>query len=142
MHHEADRPAARVARAHPVWWIIAVSLAVIALHMTFGSGDSGFPVPAMAQSVGSAGARGIFAFSGQLTPGTHGVYMVDVDAGTIWCYEYVQLGATRGLRLASARSWIFDRYLEDYNTDEPSSAEIEQLVKQQRASKQTSSGTP
>ena len=87
--------------------------------------------------VGAGGIAFVTIWLSQLEPAAP-----SVDAGTIWCYEYVQLGATRGLRLASARSWIFDRYLEDYNTDEPSSAEIEQLVKQQRASKQTSSGTP
>lgn len=136
MDPDTDKPAGRFARARPVWWIIALSLALIAFNLTFRGPD--LLPDAAAQSVQAAGARGIFAFSGPLTPTTSGVYMVDVDAGTIWCYEYVNVGGAKLLRLAAARSWIFDRYLEDYNTDEPKPKVVEQMIKQQRAGTQAS----
>src|SRR5262245_29153861 len=109
--------------------IIAVSLAAIAFNLTFRGQE---PV-ALAQPARSAGARGIFAFSGQLTPTSFGVFMVDVDEGTLWCYEYGGGGATKKLRLVSARSWLFDRYLEDFQSDAPSPREIRTLVEQQRS---------
>ena len=80
----------------------------------------------------------MFAFTGQLSKGTFGVFMVDVDAGTLWCYEY--LPGKRELRLVAGRLWIYDRYLEAFNTGDPSVKEIEQLVELQRANKLQSMG--
>ena len=121
-------------RPHFVWWIIAGSLAVIAIAQVtrFGVNE---PAPwpgsaAMAQSVGSAGAHGVFAFTGQLTKGSYGVFMVDVDTGTIWCYEY-QSG-NRVLKLVAARKWIYDRYLENHSTEPPIDV-VEQMLEDQRA---------
>ncbi|MHC4092538.1 MAG: hypothetical protein ACYSVY_20080, partial [Planctomycetota bacterium] len=87
-----------------------------------------------------AGARGIFAFTGQLTKGTYGVFMVDVDAGTLWCYEYVS--GKRTLRFVASRSWVYDRYLEEFNAGDPPVAEIERLVEEQRARKLQLMGSP
>jgi hypothetical protein len=57
--------------------------------------------------------------------------MVDVDTATIWVYEYVC--GKRQLRLAAARTWKFDRYLEEFNVEEDTSPSvIEQLVEEQR----------
>ena len=118
-------------------WVIAVCLAIIATCLVLRL-DEG---PALqAQPVAQAGARGIFAFTGQLTKGTYGVFMVDVDVGTLWCYEYVP--GKRELRLVAARSWKYDRYLEEFNVEESTSpAEIERLVEEQRARKLQSMGT-
>lgn len=124
-------PASQTAATHPAWWIIALSLAAIAINMSFSSTTA--PPEAVAQSVRGAGARGVFAFTGQLTANTFGVFMVDVDAGTIWCYEYIMAGGQKRLRLVTARSWIFDRYLEEYNVDAPSVSDIQRMVEQQRS---------
>ncbi len=115
---------------HPVWWVIALSLAAIALNLTF-RGQPLLPV-AEAQAVRSAGARGIFAFSGQLTAATYGVYVVDTDAGTLWCYEIAGNAGTKRLRLVSARSWIFDRYLKNYNIEGPTEADVKEMVGRER----------
>ena len=112
-----------------VWWVIAVSLAVIALCMLTRSGGP-TPPEAMAQATRQAGARGVFAFSGQLSDHSYGLFMVDVDAGTIWCYEYIE--AKKKFRLAGARSWVFDRYLENQDFDGPSPDQVEKMVEQQR----------
>jgi hypothetical protein len=88
---------------------------------------------ALGQPVRQAGARGTFAFTGQLTATTHGVFMVDLDNMTIWCYEY--LSGKRKLRLAAARTWMYDRYLEEYESEGLSPEDVEELVEQQRANK-------
>ena len=121
-------------------WLIAISLAVIAFNLTLREQQT---IPdALAQPVRAAGARGIFAFSGQLTPTSFGVFMVDVDEGTLWCYEYGGGGSAKKLRLVSARSWLFDRYLEDFQCELPSPLEIRDLVEQQRSRRDTPGDKP
>jgi len=115
---------------HPVNWVIAGALMVIATMLVLRSDTSPMHGVAFGQPVTSGGARGVFAFSGQLSKGTFGVYMVDVDAMTTWVYEYLpQKGC---LRLAGARTWRYDRYLEDYNVCGPPPDAVERMVEDQR----------
>ncbi|MFQ5589816.1 MAG: hypothetical protein ACE5HE_01510 [Phycisphaerae bacterium] len=118
---------------HPVYWVTAGALIVIATAMIVRPGGGTGPVlttPAMAQAATSGGARGIFAFSGQLSKNTYGVYMVDVDAMTMWVYEYLpQKGC---LRLAAARTWRYDRYLENHNLCDLPPDAVEQMIEEQR----------
>ena len=117
---------------HPALWFIAGALSVIMLHAVMRGDGSGLSLEgtALGQAISSGGSRGVFAFSGQLTKNSYGIYMVDVDAMTIWVYEY--LSRKGCLRLASARTWRYDRYLEDYNhCDLPPDA-VEQLIEDQR----------
>lgn len=116
-------------RTSPVWWVIAVSLAVIAFELATRSRSISLQ-SVLAQPATGAGAGGVFAFSGQLSKGSYGIFLVDVDAGTIWTYEYV--AAKRCLRLAAARSWRYDRYLEDFNTCDLPPEVVEQMVDEQR----------
>lgn len=93
----------------------------------------------MAQPVVRGGARGLFAFSGQFTKNTYGVYMVDVDAMTIWAYEYL---AGKGcIRLAAARTWRYDKYLENHNVCDLPPEVVEQMVEEQRKFKLQQSET-
>ncbi len=72
----------------------------------------------------------MFAFSGQLSKSTYGVYVVDVDAMTMWTYEYLpQKGC---LRLAAARTWRYDRYLENYNVCDLPPEAVEKMIEDQR----------
>lgn len=117
---------------HPVWWLIAGSLAVIAVAQITRPG--GPPLielgnPALAQTT-AGGARGVFAFSGQLTKSTYGVFVVDVDTMTIWSYEYMP--QNRCLRLASARTWRYDRYLENHNICDLPPEAVEEMIERQR----------
>ncbi len=114
-------------------WLIVGLLAVIAVQMAFPRNDS-LVAKAFAQQSPMLGARGVYAFPIQLTPKTYGVCMVDVDAATTWFYEYNP--GTRKLRLASARSWIFDRYLEEYNVEGLAPNEVGELVSKQRSQRQ------
>ena len=117
-------------RPHPVFWVIAAALVAIATAQ-FIKPDHPFTIDsALAQGVVSGGARGVFAFSGQLSKNTYGVYIVDVDAMTMWMYEYQpQKGC---MRLAAARSWRYDRYLENHNLCDLPPDIVEQMVAEQR----------
>lgn len=113
-----------------MYWVIAVSLLVIAVTLVVRGDRTPATNLAFGQPVTSSGARGVFAFTGQLSKSTFGVYLVDVDAMTMWAYEYLpQRGC---LRLAAARTWRYDRYLENHNICELSPEAVEQMVEEQR----------
>lgn len=92
---------------------------------------------ALGQPTTSSGARGVFAFSGQLSKNTYGVYLVDVDAMTMWTYEY--LPQKECLRLASARTWRYDRYLENHNVCDLPPEAVEKMIEDQREYRRQSS---
>lgn len=115
---------------HPVFWVIAVALLVIATSAVLRQDGLTMGNLALGQPVSSGGARGIFAFSGQLSKATYGLYMVDLDSMTLWVYEYQsQKGC---LRLAAARTWRYDRYLENHNLCDLPPEIVEQMVEEQR----------
>jgi hypothetical protein len=125
---------------HTVLWLIAVLLAVIATALVLRLDDVRLMRSAMAQAEtpgGLVGARGIYAFSGQVTQRTFGLFMLDVDTGTIWCYE-LQKAANDELllRLVAARSWTSDRYLEEFNVADPVPGAVKMMVQQQRTMRQ------
>lgn len=115
---------------HPVFWVIACALVVIAGAEVFRDRGPDLANVAFGQAVASGGARGVFAFSGQLSKNTYGVYLVDVDAMTMWVYEYTQ--PKNCLRLAAARTWRYDRYLENHNICDLPPEVVEQMIEQQR----------
>jgi hypothetical protein len=120
--------------------VIAAALVAIAMTLVIRSdAPAGLPGGDLAfgQPVTSGGARGVFAFSGQLSKGTFGVYVVDVDAMTIWAYEY--LPQKRCMRLAAARTWRYDRYLENHNICDLPPEIVEQMVEEQRQYRRRSS---
>ncbi|MFQ5491770.1 MAG: hypothetical protein ACE5GE_13710 [Phycisphaerae bacterium] len=130
--------AERSRRSQGPAWVMAISLAVIATCLVLRL-DEPLTDRALAQPVAQSGARGIFAFTGQLSKTTYGVFMVDVDTSTLWCYEV--LPGKPLLKLLAARSWKYDRFLEDLNGDPEMSPEvIEELVEQQRRRKLQSMG--
>jgi hypothetical protein len=107
----------------------------LAMGMFFFRSDGGFSVnSAVAQSGRPAMAGGIMAFTGQIEKDIYGIMMVDVDAGTLWVYQYRK--GVNQLKLLTARSWLYDRYLEEYNTSQPTPSEVAQLVAQQQQKEQ------
>ena len=117
---------------HVVLWIIALLLAVIAAGLWLRAPGTVLPT-ALAQNQPLAGARGVYAFTGQLDQHRYGLFMLDVDQGTIWCYELDNVDGMRKLRLTAARTWIYDRYLQDFNCAPPGFRMVQQLVAEQRA---------
>lgn len=125
-----------------VLWIIALLLTVIATALIVRRDDTSFLAAAMGQASGSPranldGGRGIYAFTGQVSARSYGLFMLDVDTGTVWCYELQRSGTTGEprLNLLAARSWVFDRYLEDFNTGEPIPSVVRAMVQQQRSNR-------
>ena len=113
-----------------MFWVIAVALVVIAIALVGRRQGAPLDGVAFGQLPTAAGARGVFAFSGQLSKGTYGVYVVDTDAMTIWVYEYL---AQKGcIRLAGARTWRYDRYLENHNVCDLPPDVVEKMVEEQR----------
>lgn len=121
-----------------VWWVIAVCLAAIATALVGRMDNDWLSRSAVAQNAGGAGmpvtgARGIYAFAGQLGSKEYGLYMMDVDTGTVWCYEMARgRDSALQMRLVAARSWIFDRFLEEFNVAKPTPNEVQFMVRQQR----------
>lgn len=114
-----------------VFWVIAVLLALIAGGL-WGRGLAPESI-ALAQNTPLAGGRGVFAFTGQIGHNQFGLFMMDIEQGTIWCYELDDEQGVRKLKLAAARSWIYDRYLREFNVMAPTPKEIKDLVAKERA---------
>lgn len=130
----SGRESERAPRRPVVQWVIAFLLGAIAVSL-WSRPESTLLSAALAQSPGVAGARGVYAFTGQIDANRHGLFMLDVEQGTIWCYEIDSgPGGTRQLRLVTARAWIYDRYLQDFNCGPPDLKMVQGLVAQQRAS--------
>jgi len=129
-HVPTSNDSLRKTAPHPVFWVIAAALVTIAVSQFTQRGNLTISGTAFGQPTTSAGARGVFAFSGQLTKSTYGVYVVDTDTATMWMYEY--LGTKGCLRLAAARSWRFDRYLENHNACDLPPEAVEQMIEEQR----------
>ncbi len=89
-------------------------------------------IPTATAQDGRAGARGVYAFTGPLDQNTAGLFMMDVDQGTLWVYALEPEGGTRRLQLVAARTWVYDRYLQDFNCAAPDFREVQKLVAKQR----------
>jgi hypothetical protein len=131
MADSPSNPPARAASSQTVYWIIALLLAVIATALWTRPGESWLP-PALAQNQALAGARGVYAFAGPLDRDQYGLFMLDVDQGTIWCYALDSTAGANRLRLVAARTWMYDRYLQDFNCAPPDFRMVQKLVSQQR----------
>jgi hypothetical protein len=116
-----------------VLWVLAVLLGVIAGALWARPIGLSAPAAFAQGQPPLAGARGIFAFTGPLQRDQYGLFMLDVDQGTIWCYAFETVGGTSKLRLVAARTWIYDRYLQDFNCAAPDFRMVQKLVAQQRA---------
>jgi hypothetical protein len=129
----ALNPLAQARNSQTVHWIIAILLAVIATGLWLRPAGLALPHTAFAQQPPMAGARGVFAFTGPIQRDQYGLFMLDVDQGTIWCYAFENVAGTSKLRLVAARTWVYDRYLQDFNCAAPDFRTVQKLVAQQRA---------
>jgi len=65
----------------------------------------------------------------QIARDSYGLAMVDTAQQTLWIYELNSRGpAHKRLRLLAARSWRYDRKLEEFNTDEPTPRQVKMLL--------------
>ena len=111
-------------------WLVVVLLAVNAAIMLLQSSDRALAQPGQPAPVAARGDNsGVFVVPCQLDKELWGAYLVDTRSGTIVVYQYNP--NSHKLKLVAARSFVYDRYLEDYNTDPPT-ADIRDLITRMR----------
>jgi hypothetical protein len=90
-----------------------------------------------------AGGGGVYMMPAQIGPQSYGTYLMDIDSQTLMVYQYSQVD--NQLRFKAARSFKWDRRLQNFNTPSPTPAEVEELVKREqqnlRGSTNPGSGT-
>lgn len=86
-------------------------------------GGAGNPSPML-------GARGIYMMPAQLGPNTYGLYLMDVDSSTICVYRAEPDNSK--FRFMASRSFKFDRFMEDFNTEGLRPKDVQKLVEQQK----------
>jgi hypothetical protein len=110
------------------WFYSTVFLAGLLAGLIWQGGE--LPTTAaIAQTMRSASTGGVMAFPVQLGREEQGLAMIDTDAGTLWLYQYKLPGFQ--LKLLAARSWMYDRYLEEYNCAPLTPSEVAELIDQQ-----------
>ena len=96
--------------------------------------------PANAQEQLQAGtANEVLVVPVQIDRDSYGIAMVDTVGQTMWIYELTSRGPVHGrMKLLAARSWKYDRLLEEYNTAEPKPEQIKMLLEElKQVTKQT-----
>jgi len=101
-------------------WLFAAALAMVAAWLVV---DVGFAV-ARATTDPAVGGK-VLAVAGRLTSDTNGLFLVDLDNETILVYQYSS--DKNRLRFSAARTFAYDRRLEDYSTS-PSPEQIRGMV--------------
>ena len=86
--------------------------------------------PATAQAELQTGTdNGILVIPVQIGRESYGLAMVDTVGQTLWIYELNSRGPAHSrLNLLAARSWRYDRLLEQYNTAEPKPEQVKMLL--------------
>ena len=117
----------------------ALLLAILVALLSRGGGDGASPswLPGLPAAFAAnpqppqpiAGGGGIFLMPAQFSVNTFGCYVMDIDAQTLCAYQFYP--GEKQLRFVAARSFRFDRRLENFNTI-PAPREVEQLLNVQR----------
>jgi len=86
--------------------------------------------PAIAEATPQEGSGGqVLIVPIQIDRDNYGLAMVDTNRQSLWIYELNRRAAAHNrLRLLAARSWKYDKLLEDYNTAEPKPNQIKALL--------------
>jgi hypothetical protein len=109
-------------------WLLPVSLSLLLLLLFFAGGQQYNLAGAEAQFQAVSGEH-IIVIPLQLDRDNSGLVMVDTLRETLWIYEINNRGpAHNRLRLLAARSWKYDRLLEEYNTAEPRPKQVKLLL--------------
>lgn len=112
-----------IQRRYPLLLLIAV----VFCGSFFGSR---FLVPSAAQGQSDTAAKdGIMLVPVQIERELFGVAMVDTTTQTLWIYEFNSRALPYGrLSLWAARSWRYDRMLQQYNTAEPTPEQVKIIL--------------
>ncbi len=118
-------------------WLMVILLAVIVVML----GSELFSSPSASADSKTGWASGkegkVFAIAGQISKDTYGLYLVDMKNSTICVYRLTNNGQ---LKLAAARTFIYDCQLDSYNT-EPLPKDVAKLVAKARRLKDINTTT-
>ena len=104
--------------------VVVVGLSVVLLLF----GQSGSPTAVAARSQLSADGQ-ILVIPIQLERNSYGLAMVDMVNQTLWVYQLNNRGpAYSRLQLLGARTWRYDRLLQQYNTADPKPQQVKMLL--------------
>ena len=108
-----------------LFWCMGLAAAVIAIF-------AGAKVNSWAagEEQVSLGAH-VTAVPVQLGRESYGLAMIDPKSESIWIYEVNMKGAPHSrLKLVAARSWHYDKMLEEYNSGEPKPQDVKNIIEQ------------
>ena len=127
-------------RGSAALWLIGIGLLANAAVMLVGRGQTPDIIldrSAIAQATPAQGpmlgARGIYMMPAQLGPNAWGLYLMDVDSGTICVYKASP--ESSHFRLMASRSFKYDRFLEDLNNEPLRPKEVQKIVEAQQQRK-------
>ncbi|MCK4752400.1 MAG: hypothetical protein KAS75_03065 [Planctomycetes bacterium] len=109
-------------------WLLPVFivLAVLCLIFTWRRSDSPASVQAKPQ-VGSD--EHVLVVPIQIDRDSYGLAMVDMVGQTLWVYGLSSTGPAHSrLKLIAARSWQYDKLLQQYNTAEPKPEQVKFML--------------
>ena len=115
-------------------YLNAALLATIAFALLARSGNTptlDLASPAFAQNVPLAGGAGLYVTPGQFSRDTFGCYLLDTDGQSLCVYQWDP--TDRKLRLRAARSFRYDRRLQNFNTENPTPLEVKDLLEKEAA---------
>lgn len=109
-------------------WLLSAFIILGVLCIFFIGSKLGSPTSAQAElQTGTEG--GILVIPVQIERDSYGLAMVDTVSQTLWLYEINNRGPAHSrLRLLAARSWRYDRLLQQYNTSEPKPEQVKMLL--------------
>ena len=109
-------------------WLLPAFIVLGVLCLFFIGSKLGSPANAQVQlRTGMEG--GILVIPVQVERDSYGIAMVDTVGQTLWIYELNSRGpAHNRLKLLAARSWRYDRLLQQYNTAEPKPEQVKMLL--------------
>ena len=109
-------------------WLLPVFIVLGVLCLFFIGSKLGSPANAQIELQTST-EGGILVIPVQIERDSYGLAMVDIVGQTLWIYELNNRGpAHNRLRLLAARSWRYDRLLQQYNTAEPKPEQVKMLL--------------
>ena len=109
-------------------WLSPAIVILGGVCLLFMAGKFGPPTGAHAQP--QTGAENtILPVPVQIGRDTFGLAMVDTVSQTVWIYQLNSRGPEHSrLKLFAARSWRYDRLLQQYNTSEPKPEQVKILL--------------
>ena len=108
--------------------LLAILAALLAGARTPSFLADAYAAPPAPQPI--AGGGGIYVMPAQFSPSQWGCYVMDVEAQTLCAYQWFP---EKKLRLVAARSFKHDRQLHDFNTDNPTPADVAKLIELEKA---------